>query len=219
MCVTLTEHPDLKIIGLAPMAVAPTHQRTRISSALVCAGLERCKQLCFGAVVVLGHARYSPRFGFAPTAHFGIRCEYDVPEEVFMAIELLSGYLKNASGTAHYHPALPTYNRSVNRPCHIDALGDEMPKGYWIARVDVADVEKYQAYIAANAAPLGRFGAKFLVRAGRFENPEGACRSRNVVIEFPSYEAAVDCWKSPQYQEAVKLRLPVSTVDLVIIEG
>jgi uncharacterized protein (DUF1330 family) len=94
-----------------------------------------------------------------------------------------------------------------------------MPKGYWIARVDVADPEQYKAYIAANAAPLRRFGARFLVRAGRFENPEGASRSRNVVIEFPSYQAALDCWNSADYQEAVKLRLPVSTIDMLVIEG
>ena len=94
-----------------------------------------------------------------------------------------------------------------------------MAKGYWIARVDVADAEAYKAYIAANAEPFRKYGAHFLVRAGRFENPEGSSRSRNVVIEFPSYQAALDCWKSPEYQEAAKLRLPVSTIDLVIIEG
>ena len=94
-----------------------------------------------------------------------------------------------------------------------------MPKGYWLARVDVADPEKYKAYIAANAEPLRKFGARFLVRSGRYENPEGSSRTRNVVIEFPSYQAALDCWKSPEYQEAMKLRLPVSTMDLVIIEG
>ena len=95
-----------------------------------------------------------------------------------------------------------------------------MAKGYWIARVDVADAEAYKAYVAANAvAPLARFGARFIVRAGRFENPEGGSRSRNVVVEFPSYQAALDCWKSADYQAAVKLRLPVSTVDMVIVEG
>ena len=94
-----------------------------------------------------------------------------------------------------------------------------MAKGYWIARVDVADAEAYKAYVAANAAPLARFGARFIVRAGRFENPEGASRSRNVVVEFPSYQAALDCWKSADYQAAVQLRLPVSTVDMVIVEG
>ena len=94
-----------------------------------------------------------------------------------------------------------------------------MPKGYWIGRVDVADTEKYKAYIQANAVAFKKFRAKFLVRAGRFENPEGTSRSRNVVIEFPTYQAALDCWKSPEYQEALKLRLQVSTIDLVIIEG
>ena len=94
-----------------------------------------------------------------------------------------------------------------------------MAKGYWIARVDVADAERYKAYVAANAAPLTAFGGRFVVRAGRFENPEGSSRSRNVIVEFPSYQAALDCWKSPAYQAAVQLRLPVSTVDLVIVEG
>lgn len=94
-----------------------------------------------------------------------------------------------------------------------------MAKGYWVARIDVADPEQYKRYVAANAAPLAAFGARFLVRAGRCETPEGSHRSRNVVIEFPSYQAALDCYHSPAYQEAIKLRQPVSTGDLLIIEG
>ncbi|HTN94215.1 MAG TPA: DUF1330 domain-containing protein [Gallionella sp.] len=94
-----------------------------------------------------------------------------------------------------------------------------MPKGYWIVRVDITDPEQYKAYMAANAGPFKKHGGRFLVRAGRFENPEGTSRARNVVIEFPSYQAALDCWKSPEYQEAISLRKPVSTMDLVIIEG
>ena len=94
-----------------------------------------------------------------------------------------------------------------------------MSKGYWIARVDVDDLDQYKQYIAANAKPLAAFGAKFLVRAGRSEAPEGTSRSRNVVIEFPSYQAALDCYHSPAYQEAMKLRLPVSRGDLLIAEG
>ncbi|HUH91536.1 MAG TPA: DUF1330 domain-containing protein [Casimicrobiaceae bacterium] len=94
-----------------------------------------------------------------------------------------------------------------------------MPKGYWVVRVDISDPEKYKAYLAANAQPLRQYGARFLVRAGRFENPEGSSRTRNAVIEFPSYQAAVDCWRSSEYQEAMKLRTPVSTADLIIIEG
>lgn len=94
-----------------------------------------------------------------------------------------------------------------------------MPKGYWVARIDVADLDKYKLYIAANAKPFAEFGAKFLVRSGRFEAPEGTSRSRNVVIEFPTYQAALDCYRSPAYQDAMKLRLPVSTGDLLIVEG
>ncbi len=94
-----------------------------------------------------------------------------------------------------------------------------MPKGYWIVRVDITDQEKYKSYVAANAKPLAKFGARFPGAGGRFENPEGGSRSRNAVIEFPSYQAAVDCWKSAEYQEAIKLREPVSTADLIIIEG
>ncbi|MEO7761836.1 MAG: DUF1330 domain-containing protein [Casimicrobiaceae bacterium] len=94
-----------------------------------------------------------------------------------------------------------------------------MLKGYWIVRIDISDPEQYKKYIAANAAPLSKFGARFLVRAGRMENPEGTHRSRNAIIEFPSYQAALDCWKSSEYQEAIKLRQHVSTGDLVIIEG
>jgi len=94
-----------------------------------------------------------------------------------------------------------------------------MAKGYWIVRVDIADPERYKAYTTANAKPLAKFGARFLVRAGKFENPEGTSRTRNAVIEFPTYQAAVDCWHSPEYQEVLKLRLPVSTADLIVIEG
>ena len=94
-----------------------------------------------------------------------------------------------------------------------------MAKGYWIARIDVTDPEAYKAYVAANAGPFKKYGARFLVRGGRFENPEGSCRTRNVVIEFPSYQVALDCWHSPEYQDAAALRLTASTGDLVIIEG
>jgi uncharacterized protein (DUF1330 family) len=94
-----------------------------------------------------------------------------------------------------------------------------MAKGYWIARVDVADAEQYKGYVAANAVAFRKFGARFLVRAGRYENPEGTSRTRNVIIEFPSYQAALDCYQSPEYRQALAIRLPVSTGDLVIVEG
>jgi len=94
-----------------------------------------------------------------------------------------------------------------------------MPKGYWIVRVDIRDPEQYKQYVAANAKPLAAYGAHFLVRAGTYENVEGSARTRNAVIEFPSYQAALDCWKSPAYQEVMKLRTGVSTADVVVIEG
>ncbi|MDU8926424.1 DUF1330 domain-containing protein [Alisedimentitalea sp. MJ-SS2] len=94
-----------------------------------------------------------------------------------------------------------------------------MAKGYWIGRVDVDDLETYKDYVAANAAPFAEYGARFLVRGGQFTNPEGSSRSRNVVIEFPSYQAALDCYESAGYQAAKAIREAVSTGDIVIIEG
>jgi uncharacterized protein (DUF1330 family) len=94
-----------------------------------------------------------------------------------------------------------------------------MPKGYWIGRVDVHNPEGYQPYTVNNPAIFAKFGAKFIVRGGQFENPEGASRSRNVVIEFPDYAAALACYNSPEYQANLKLRTPHSTADIIIIEG
>ena len=94
-----------------------------------------------------------------------------------------------------------------------------MAKGYWIARVDVHDAENYKAYITANAAALNKYGARFLVRGGRFHCPEGQARQRNIVLEFPSYQAAYDCWHSPEYQAAIAKRAPYSTGDFIIVEG
>jgi uncharacterized protein (DUF1330 family) len=94
-----------------------------------------------------------------------------------------------------------------------------MPKGYWVARVDVHDPEVYKDYVAANAAAFAKYGARFLVRGGRSEAPEGTPRSRNVVIEFKDYDTAVACYRSPEYAAAKKLREPASVADLLIIEG
>ena len=103
--VTLSGHPALKIMGLAPMAVLPSEQRRGIGSALVRAGLDRCKQSGFSAAVVLGHPAYYPRFGFTPASRFAIKSEYDVPDEAFMALEFEPGILHDKSGTVCYHPA------------------------------------------------------------------------------------------------------------------
>ena len=101
----LLGHPSATIMGLAPMAVLPAHQRVGVGSSLVRAGLEACRQLGLGAVVVLGHANYYPRFGFQPASRFGLRCEYEVPDEVFMALELEAGTFGGKTGTIRYHPA------------------------------------------------------------------------------------------------------------------
>ncbi|MEX0729454.1 MAG: N-acetyltransferase [Aquisalimonadaceae bacterium] len=103
--VSLTGHPGLKIMGLAPMAVLPAYQNRGIGTALVRAGLERCRDCEFGAVVVLGHPAYYPRFGFSPSTRFGIGCEYDAPEEAFMVVELKPNYLRDNVGIIKYHPA------------------------------------------------------------------------------------------------------------------
>ncbi|MEO1108491.1 MAG: DUF1330 domain-containing protein [Pseudomonadota bacterium] len=94
-----------------------------------------------------------------------------------------------------------------------------MSKGYWVAHVDVDDMEKYKDYIAANGEAFAAFGARFLVRGGTRELKEGAARARTVVIEFPSYEDALACYESEGYQYAKSLRDPVSNGDLVIIQG
>ena len=94
-----------------------------------------------------------------------------------------------------------------------------MAKGYWVARVDVHNDEGYKPYAAANGAIFKKFGGRFVVRAGKFENPEGGARSRNVVIEFPDYATALACYNSPEYQANVKVRQPHSTIDIGFIEG
>ena len=103
--VTLSGGGRTPLMGLAPMAVRPDAQRRGIGSALVRAGLDRCRHLGCGAVVVVGHPEYYPRFGFVPASRFGISCEYDVPDEVFMLLELEPGVLGGQSGTVRYHPA------------------------------------------------------------------------------------------------------------------
>lgn len=103
--VTLLPSPEVRIMGLAPMSVEPARQRQGIGSALIHEGLARCRRLGSGVVVVLGHAEYYPRFGFTPASRFGLQCEYDVPDDVFMALELEPGILRDRPGTIRYHAA------------------------------------------------------------------------------------------------------------------
>lgn len=94
-----------------------------------------------------------------------------------------------------------------------------MAKGYWIARVDVRDATNYPDYVATAKPAFERFGANFLARGGKAEAIEGPGRARNVVIEFPSFQHAVDCYNSPEYQAAVKIRQKCADGEIVIVEG
>jgi uncharacterized protein (DUF1330 family) len=93
-----------------------------------------------------------------------------------------------------------------------------MAKGYWVVFADVTDPEGYKAYQAANAKPIAEHGGRFLVRGGG-EPKEGKPRSRVVVLEFPTYQAALDCYNSPGYVAAKKERDGRSVWDMVITEG
>ncbi|HEV2901244.1 MAG TPA: DUF1330 domain-containing protein [Pseudaminobacter sp.] len=94
-----------------------------------------------------------------------------------------------------------------------------MPKGYWIARVDVRDPEGYKGYVAAAKPAFERFGAHFLARGGDHEAAEGTARARNVIIEFPSLTAARDCYNSPEYQAAKAIRQRFADGEIVLVEG
>lgn len=91
-------------VALAPMAVLPEYQRRGIGSQLVQSGLDELKA-AGGAVVVLGHPTFYPRFGFVPASRFGLRCDYEYPDEAYMALELSPGALAGLEGgVVHYRP-------------------------------------------------------------------------------------------------------------------
>ena len=96
--------PMFSAVGLGPMAVLPERQRCCIGSALVLTALYGARKAGHDCVVVLGHAKYYPRFGFVPASRFDLRCEYNVPDEVFMATELRDGALSEHKGLVRYQP-------------------------------------------------------------------------------------------------------------------
>jgi len=102
---------------------------------------------------------------------------------------------------------------------HGGARRDAMAKAYWLAQVEVSDPEGYKDYVAANQAAFRKYGGRYVIRAGRYEAVEGACRSRLVVIEFADYETALACYRSPEYQHAATLRQGRATVDIAVVEG
>lgn len=93
---------NLSILGLAPVAVIPDYQRQGIGKLLIREGLKECARSGFQAVVVLGDPDFYPRFGFIPASSKSLKCEYDVPDEAFMVLELETGALQDCSGTVKY---------------------------------------------------------------------------------------------------------------------
>ena len=94
-----------------------------------------------------------------------------------------------------------------------------MPKGYWIAHIDVTDPEGYKDYVALNGKAFSKYGGKFLVRGGKFTKKHGNARARHVVIEFESYEKALACYESAEYRAAEIVRNKHSQGDVIVIEG
>ena len=100
------ESVEVKImaLGLAPMAVLPEYQNQGVGSQLVKQGLQACRDEGHKVVFVLGHPRYYPRFGFSTAQSKGITCEYKVPDEAFMVVELEPEALKGYTGVVKYGP-------------------------------------------------------------------------------------------------------------------
>jgi putative acetyltransferase len=103
--VRLTGADDIRATALAPMAVTPERQRAGIGSALARDGLAECRRRGVEVVFVVGHPQYYPRFGFTLASSFGITCEFEVPDEAFMAVELVAGALRGKAGTVFFHQA------------------------------------------------------------------------------------------------------------------
>ena len=92
-------------------------------------------------------------------------------------------------------------------------------KGYWVAMVDIADHEGYKDYIALNKAAFDKYGAKFVVRAGRSQTMEGPVANRLAVIEFESFDVALACYNSPEYQTALAERKKHAQAHFAVVEG
>ena len=92
-------------------------------------------------------------------------------------------------------------------------------KGYWIAHVTVTDLEPYKRYADAASEAFSKYNARILARGGRHVQLEGEGKARNVVIEFGSYDDAVACYNSPEYQSARAHRIDAGLADIMIVEG
>jgi uncharacterized protein (DUF1330 family) len=94
-----------------------------------------------------------------------------------------------------------------------------MPKGYWVARIDVSDPEGYKLYMAEVVNAFRRYGGRYLMRGGRSERLEGEGRARVVVIEFKDYATALECHRSAEYAKARALRTGKALDDIIVTEG
>ncbi|ARJ23071.1 N-acetyltransferase [Bacillus sp. ISL-8] len=92
-------------LALAPVSVAPSHQKKGIGGKLIGAALEKAKELGYGSVVVLGHPEYYPKFGFKKASEWNIKAPFEVPEEVFMVMELTENALEGVEGVVQYSSA------------------------------------------------------------------------------------------------------------------
>lgn len=94
-----------------------------------------------------------------------------------------------------------------------------MKKGYWIAMVDITDPEGFKAYVGAYDEAFAKFGGRFLASSGGALFPEGFAATRTVIVEFDTYQQALDCYHSPEYAHALAIRRATSTAHLAIVEG
>jgi len=99
-----SEESSFGALTLAPVAVLPSHQNKGIGSQLVTAGLEECHRLEHEIVVLAGHSNYYPRFGFVRAYAKGIECEFEVPDEAWMIVELKQGALAGRQGKVRFQP-------------------------------------------------------------------------------------------------------------------
>ncbi|MGW6193609.1 GNAT family N-acetyltransferase [Bacillus cereus] len=96
---------SVKSLALAPVSVAPGHQKKGIGGKLIAAASEKAKELGYESVVVLGHPEYYPKFGFKKASDWNIKAPFEVPDEVFMVMELRKNTLQGVEGIVQYSSA------------------------------------------------------------------------------------------------------------------
>ena len=101
----ITDSKSVESLALAPVSVASDYQKKGIGSLLISNVLRKAKELGYHSVIVLGHKDYYPKFGFKPASLWNIRAPFEVPDEVFMAMELTENALQNVQGVVQYSKA------------------------------------------------------------------------------------------------------------------